>query len=232
MRSVADLTHCSVPAIAMLRLSSELWQTYFSSSRSFSTSKVSSQPTSTSTLTPPSSSKSDCDAADSVKAPCSGLKVNMAAAWSLCCQSLPQPRWHGLSSPDYYVLLFFFFFEIMRRGGFTLTMVITPCKARQQLDRKQGAPGVKREKKTLRICTERAQLNQSPRKRWETPVCQWAKQVLYVYRRCSIPKNLAFIVVSVDNGARDGSAKPKFLRNNSFGLLSVRSSVLSILRGS
>jgi len=52
---------------------------YFSSSRSFSTSKVSSHPTSISTLTPPSSSSSDCDAVDSERAPWSGQKLNMSA---------------------------------------------------------------------------------------------------------------------------------------------------------
>src|SRR5450756_128053 len=51
--------------------------TYFSSSFSFATSNVSSQPTSISTLTPPSSSKSDCDALDSDCAPCNGVKVNI-----------------------------------------------------------------------------------------------------------------------------------------------------------
>ncbi len=50
---------------------------YFSSSRSFSTFKDSSQPTSIRTLTPPSSSRSDCEAVDSESAPCKGQKVNI-----------------------------------------------------------------------------------------------------------------------------------------------------------
>lgn len=51
---------------------------YFSSSFSFSTSKVSSQPMSIRTLTPPSSSSSDCDATESDRAPWRGQKLNMA----------------------------------------------------------------------------------------------------------------------------------------------------------
>lgn len=52
---------------------------YFSSSLSFSTSKVSSHPTSMRTLTPPSSSSNDCEVVDSERAPCRGQKVNMVA---------------------------------------------------------------------------------------------------------------------------------------------------------
>ena len=51
--------------------------TYFSSSLSFSTSKVSSQPTSIKTLTPPSSSSNDCEADDSDCAPSREVNVNM-----------------------------------------------------------------------------------------------------------------------------------------------------------
>lgn len=50
---------------------------YFSSSFSFSGSKVSSHPTSTSSLMPPSSSNIDWTAEESDLAPCRGVNVNM-----------------------------------------------------------------------------------------------------------------------------------------------------------
>lgn|SRR5688572_17886899 len=50
---------------------------YFSSSLSFSISKLSSHPTSTRIFTPPSSSSRDCDDNPSERAPCNGQKVNM-----------------------------------------------------------------------------------------------------------------------------------------------------------
>lgn len=68
-------------------------QSHLSSSLSFSTSKVSSQPTSTRILMPPSSSRSDCDAGDVDCAPSRDVKLNIVAALNR--------RLHAEDGPSY-----------------------------------------------------------------------------------------------------------------------------------
>lgn len=88
--------------------------TYFSSSFSLPTSKVSSHPTSIKTLTPPSSSRRDCDAADSDCAPSNEQKVNIVNEIQVlaCCLCLRFNTskllviWCIAYSSDYYSVIF------------------------------------------------------------------------------------------------------------------------------